>query len=171
MSTQKHAQKPPIIHPGAGNNIVVNPCQVAISIESDCLRSFDPHPANESSASMHSECGQRVWRHCLWLSSGANDWDTILEVRLFTIYFSKILPSLISSLKYHRLHPEYIHQRIARLGHAYNLRILLVVCDVVRSSSAFILYQRVFHVSQTEHQDSIREITKVKSPVLDKTPR
>lgn len=38
------------------------------------------------------------------------------------------------SLKYHRLHPEYIHQRIERLQSSYNLRILLLLCDVVRTS-------------------------------------
>jgi hypothetical protein len=38
------------------------------------------------------------------------------------------------SLKYHRLHPEYIHQRIERLGHSYNLRILLLLCDVVSTN-------------------------------------
>ena len=37
----------------------------------------------------------------------------------------------LCSLKYHRLHPEYIHQRIERLGHSYNLRILLVLNDIV----------------------------------------
>ncbi|KAJ6499213.1 restriction endonuclease type II-like protein [Mycena sanguinolenta] len=50
---------------------------------------------------------------------------------------------LFLSLKYHRLHPEYIHTRIERLGISYNLRILLVVCDV------------------TEHRDPIRELTKI----------
>ncbi|KAH8080281.1 DNA repair protein rad10 [Cristinia sonorae] len=50
---------------------------------------------------------------------------------------------LFLSLRYHRLHPEYIHQRIERLGHAYNLRILLLMCDV------------------TEHQEPIRELTKI----------
>ncbi|KAF8473780.1 restriction endonuclease type II-like protein [Gautieria morchelliformis] len=49
---------------------------------------------------------------------------------------------LYLSLKYHRLHPEYIHQRIEKLGHRYNLRILLIVCDI------------------SEHQDPIRELTK-----------
>lgn len=49
---------------------------------------------------------------------------------------------LFLSFKYHRLHPEYIHQRIERLGTSYNLRILLIVCDV------------------SEHQDCIRELTK-----------
>ncbi|TDL21709.1 DNA repair protein rad10, partial [Rickenella mellea] len=50
--------------------------------------------------------------------------------------------ALFLSLKYHRLHPEYVHQRIQRLGHAYTLRILLLMCDI------------------SEHQDPIREITK-----------
>ncbi|THH04406.1 hypothetical protein EW145_g5540 [Phellinidium pouzarii] len=51
--------------------------------------------------------------------------------------------ALFLSLKYHRLHPEYIHQRIQKLGITYNLRILLLMCDV------------------SEHQDPIRELTKI----------
>ncbi|KAJ7647244.1 restriction endonuclease type II-like protein [Roridomyces roridus] len=50
---------------------------------------------------------------------------------------------LYLSLKYHRLHPEYIHTRIEKLGHSYTLRILLIMSDV------------------TEHRDPIRELTKV----------
>ncbi|GLB37489.1 putative binding domain of DNA repair protein Ercc1 (rad10/Swi10) [Lyophyllum shimeji] len=50
---------------------------------------------------------------------------------------------LFLSLKYHRLHPEYIHIRIEKLGHSYTLRILLILCDI------------------TEHRDPIRELTKV----------
>ena len=38
---------------------------------------------------------------------------------------------LINSLKYHRLHPEYIHQRIEKMRNMYRVRILLVLCDVV----------------------------------------
>jgi len=49
---------------------------------------------------------------------------------------------LYLSLKYHRLHPEYIYQRVERLGNMYTLRILLLMCDI------------------TEHQEPIREITK-----------
>ncbi|KIY73141.1 DNA repair protein rad10 [Cylindrobasidium torrendii FP15055 ss-10] len=49
---------------------------------------------------------------------------------------------LFLSLKYHRLHPEYIITRIEHLGISYNLRILLIWCDV------------------TEHRDPIRELTK-----------
>ncbi|KAG5639406.1 hypothetical protein H0H81_002938 [Sphagnurus paluster] len=37
---------------------------------------------------------------------------------------------LFLSLKYHRLHPEYIHIRIEKLGQSYTLRILLVLCDI-----------------------------------------
>lgn len=46
---------------------------------------------------------------------------------LFLRYVRKLTPSL----RYHRLHPEYIHTRIQKLAHMYTLRVLLVVCDVV----------------------------------------
>ncbi|PBK74446.1 DNA repair protein rad10 [Armillaria solidipes] len=49
---------------------------------------------------------------------------------------------LFLSLKYHRLHPEYIHTRIEKLGHSYNLRILLILSDI------------------SEHKEPIRELTK-----------
>ncbi|KAL8765361.1 MAG: hypothetical protein Q9209_007547 [Squamulea sp. 1 TL-2023] len=38
--------------------------------------------------------------------------------------------SLFLSLKYHRLHPEYIYNRIRNLGHLYNLRVLLTMVDI-----------------------------------------
>ncbi|WWC63816.1 uncharacterized protein I303_106421 [Kwoniella dejecticola CBS 10117] len=50
---------------------------------------------------------------------------------------------LFLSLKYHRLHPEYIHTRIEKMKGNYNLRIILVLCDVA------------------EHQQSLREINKI----------
>ncbi|KAJ6625557.1 restriction endonuclease type II-like protein [Mycena sp. CBHHK59/15] len=50
---------------------------------------------------------------------------------------------LFLSLKYHRLHPEYIHTRIEKLGQSFSLRILLVLSDI------------------TEHRDPIRELTKM----------
>ena len=34
------------------------------------------------------------------------------------------------SIRYHRLHPDYIDKRIEKLKHSYNIRILLVMCDV-----------------------------------------
>ncbi|KAL9104018.1 MAG: hypothetical protein Q9163_000996 [Psora crenata] len=38
--------------------------------------------------------------------------------------------ALFLSLKYHRLHPEYIYTRIRALGHKYNLRLLLTMVDI-----------------------------------------
>ncbi|KAI4184185.1 MAG: hypothetical protein L6R41_004924 [Letrouitia leprolyta] len=38
--------------------------------------------------------------------------------------------ALFLSLKYHRLHPEYIYNRIRSLGHKYNLRVLLTMVDI-----------------------------------------
>ncbi|TXT08661.1 hypothetical protein VHUM_02789 [Vanrija humicola] len=49
---------------------------------------------------------------------------------------------LFLSLKYHRLHPEYIHGRIEKMKNAYSMRILLILCDI------------------TEHQQSLRELSK-----------
>ena len=38
--------------------------------------------------------------------------------------------ALFLSLKYHRLHPEYVYSRIRQLGKLYNLRILLAMVDI-----------------------------------------
>jgi DNA excision repair protein ERCC-1 len=38
--------------------------------------------------------------------------------------------ALYITMKYHLLNPTYIHQRIKELGRAYDLRVLLVLCDV-----------------------------------------
>ncbi|KAL1920383.1 uncharacterized protein VTP21DRAFT_760 [Calcarisporiella thermophila] len=50
---------------------------------------------------------------------------------------------LFLSLRYHRLHPEYIYQRFDKLTHAYLLRILLILVDI------------------ENHQEAIRELTKL----------
>ncbi|KAK6515007.1 ssDNA endonuclease and repair protein rad10 [Arthrobotrys conoides] len=49
---------------------------------------------------------------------------------------------LFLSLKYHRLHPEYIYTRIKSLGIAYTLRVVLVLVDT------------------EQHTDSLKELTK-----------
>ncbi|CAE6479686.1 unnamed protein product [Rhizoctonia solani] len=49
---------------------------------------------------------------------------------------------LYLSLKYHHLHPQYIFTRFEKLGRNYDIRILLILCDV------------------SEHQNSIKELTK-----------
>ena len=50
--------------------------------------------------------------------------------------------ALFLSLKYHRLHPEYIYSRIRALGHKYNLRLLLTMVDI------------------TNHEESLKELSK-----------
>lgn len=46
-------------------------------------------------------------------------------------------------LRYHLLHPEYIHGRIKTLAHSYALRLMIVHCDV------------------DNHQAAMKELTKV----------
>ncbi|MCJ1357714.1 MAG: ssDNA endonuclease and repair protein rad10 [Icmadophila ericetorum] len=50
--------------------------------------------------------------------------------------------ALFLSLKYHRLHPEYIYSRIRALQHKYNLRILLTMVDI------------------QNHEESLKELSK-----------
>ncbi|KAJ0110118.1 hypothetical protein J7T55_000550 [Diaporthe amygdali] len=50
--------------------------------------------------------------------------------------------ALFLSLKYHRLHPEYIYTRIRNLQGRYNLRVLLTIVDI------------------PNHEDSLRELSK-----------
>jgi len=38
--------------------------------------------------------------------------------------------ALFLSLRYHAINPDYIHERLKKLGHSYELRVLLVQCDV-----------------------------------------
>ncbi|KAI0324078.1 DNA repair protein rad10 [Cubamyces sp. BRFM 1775] len=102
------APKPPVVVPGSGNNIIVNPCQRG-------------NPVLECIRNVGKEFGEIVADYQVGRTTGV----------------------LFLSLRYHRLHPEYIHQRIEKLGHSYNLRVLLLMCDV------------------SEHQEPIRELTKI----------
>ncbi|KAI0646264.1 restriction endonuclease type II-like protein [Trametes meyenii] len=102
------APKPPVVVPGSGNNIIVNPCQRGNPIL-ECVRNVG------------KEFGEILADYQVGRTTGV----------------------LFLSLRYHRLHPEYIHQRIEKLGHSYNLRVLLLMCDV------------------SEHQEPIRELTKM----------
>ncbi|KAL4061871.1 restriction endonuclease type II-like protein [Scleroderma citrinum] len=105
MSTNPN---PPVVQPGAGNNIIINPNQ-RLNPVLNCIRNV-----------------------------GKEFGDIIPDYQV-----GRTTCILFLSLKYHRLHPEYIHMRITKLGRSYNLRILLIMCDV------------------TEHQELIRELTKV----------
>ncbi|KAF8259041.1 restriction endonuclease type II-like protein [Lactarius quietus] len=107
-STTGKQRQPPVVQPGSGNSIIINPCQRLNPIV-ECIRNVP------------KEFGDITPDYHVGRTTGV----------------------LFLSLRYHRLHPEYIHQRIERLGQAYNLRILLLMCDI------------------SEHQDPIRELTKV----------
>ena len=37
----------------------------------------------------------------------------------------------LCSLRYHQLHPDYIHHRLRLLGRSFDLRVLLVQVDIV----------------------------------------
>lgn len=50
--------------------------------------------------------------------------------------------ALFLSLKYHRLHPEYIYSRIRALGQKYRLRIILIIVDI------------------QNHEDPLKELSK-----------
>lgn len=75
----------------------------------------------------------------------------LTNLRSFAWEYSEILAdyvlgsttcALFLSLKYHRLHPEYIYNRIKGLQGKYSLRILLTLVDI------------------TNHEDSLKELTK-----------
>lgn len=44
---------------------------------------------------------------------------------------SQALPLPAPSLRYHNLHPDYIHGRLQSLGKSFALRVLLIQVDVV----------------------------------------
>lgn len=53
-------------------------------------------------------------------------------VAMVTCYCDIVMLCVLSSIRYHSLHPEYIHERLRALGKMYLLRILLVHVDTVR---------------------------------------
>ncbi|KAF8432078.1 restriction endonuclease type II-like protein [Terfezia claveryi] len=54
---------------------------------------------------------------------------------------------LFLSLKYHRLHPEYIYNRVKLLGHSYSLRILLVMVDIENHQSPLLELSKTCHLN------------------------
>lgn len=57
--------------------------------------------------------------------------------------FNQTTGSLFLSLKYHKLHPDYLDLRLKRINQAYDLKILLCLCDI------------------QDHELVLREITKI----------
>ncbi|XP_008850257.1 DNA excision repair protein ERCC-1 isoform X2 [Nannospalax galili] len=61
--------------------------------------------------------------------------------------------ALFLSLRYHHLHPDYIHERLQSLGKTFALRVLLVQVDVV-SPSDILLFQK-------DPQHALKELAKM----------
>lgn len=76
--------KPPVVQPGVGKNIIVNPNQVGSrmtrSDESGLLVSIG---ALEPSSRMHPKRGQGIWRHCPRFPGWSYDVHTISQVCVF----------------------------------------------------------------------------------------
>ncbi|KAG6903045.1 hypothetical protein C0995_007478 [Termitomyces sp. Mi166 len=138
---------PPAVPPvvlGTGNNILVNPLQAQRG--NSVLDNIKNVGKEFSDIVVDYQVGRTTG--VLFLRSVLRSKD---GTRLTTL-----------SLKYHRLHPEYIHIRIEKLGHSYTLRILLVLCDIVGSFSA-VKFEEAGHylatLKQFEHKppDMIKE--------------
>ena len=158
MASNPTSDNPPVVIPASGNNIIISPLQV-------CSGAFQGNTlklriAREPRTGMHQKCWEGIWGHCGRLSSWTDNRSSVLEVRPYQNPCAHSLSSF-NSLKYHRLHPEYIHTRIEKLGLSYNLRILLVLCDIVRDHLQLSPLSNSSTL-QAEHREPVRELTKVK---------
>jgi len=123
---------PPVVIRGSGNNIIVNPSQVCAHLlvpGNDTTGS-----EREQGARIHQECRTGIRGHCCRLPSGQDHGSPFSQVTANGATVE--IFSRRSSLKYHSLRPDYILTRIEKLGRNYDLRILLVLCDVVRQPRA-----------------------------------
>lgn len=117
-------RQPPVVHPSSGNSIIINPCQRLNPIV-ECIRNVPKEFGDILPDYQVGKTTGVLFLRCLHLPSSS------------TPPAERILRFWDHSLRYHRLHPEYIHQRIERLGLSYNLRILLLMCDIVRPPYPF----------------------------------
>jgi DNA excision repair protein ERCC-1 len=120
-SSKGKERQPPVVQPSSGNAIIVNPCQ-RLNPVVECIRNVP------------KVFGDILPDYQVGRTTG------VLFLRFLPLPCRPTRDGLLSiclgmypSLRYHRLHPEYIHQRIERLGQSYNLRILLLMCDIVRT--------------------------------------
>jgi DNA excision repair protein ERCC-1 len=139
-------RQPPVVHPASGNSIIINPCQRLNPIV-ECIRNVPKEFGDILPDYQVGKTTGVLFLRCLHLPSSS---IPLAE---------RILRFWVRSLRYHRLHPEYIHQRIERLGQSYNLRILLLMCDIVCPPPFSRL--TLLNDSQSEHQEAIRELTRV----------
>lgn len=142
------------------NTILINVCQVSFSAiarkeaidATNRVRAqfkltfeFSGRAEGQSSDHQHSFRGVGVRRHQGGLPGRRHFRCSLPLVRPvllpFLLHFADARN--VSRLRYHLLHPEYIHGRIKNLGQSYGLRLMIVHCDV------------------DNHQAAMRELTKV----------
>jgi Binding domain of DNA repair protein Ercc1 (rad10/Swi10) len=111
-------RQPPVVQPASGNSIIINPCQ-RLNPVVECIRNVPKEFGDILPDYQVGKTTGVIFLRCLHLPFPSLPAERILRLWDY-------------SLRYHRLHPEYIHQRIERLGQSYNLRILLLMCDIVR---------------------------------------
>ena len=62
VDTSVSKPKPPVIQPGTGNNIIINPRQVSSIYVFRFIPEFHSQIEVESSSRVHPECWEGVWR-------------------------------------------------------------------------------------------------------------
>lgn len=144
-AAEKPVNKPVHLPSGSRKTIVVNACQVRFHREAVGVRKL-------ISSLLYSAAIQSSKRSGTLDGSMVTSYQTIKSVQIPVCFICRVsdplktLPlreisfaSLFFSLrlKYHRLHPEYLHTRIEKLKGMYLLRVLLIICDVVSVSLAF----------------------------------
>ena len=70
----------------------------------------------------------------------------------------------LCSVRYHVLHPEYIHARLQQLGKAFDTRVLLLLVDTVSKIAHLPMHVcgcDMSYRSQTDYQQTLQEVTKV----------
>ena len=77
-------EKPPVVQPGVGNNIIINPNQVSPLITrnvqlTDISGALEPSPRN------HTQCGQRIRRYRPRFSGWPYDVYIIPQVHFFFV--------------------------------------------------------------------------------------
>lgn len=101
-------------------------------------------PQESLDATLHPNLTDReshvlIQPHVLYVSHKQKGNAVLNYVRNVPTAFSRMVPdyimsakrcALFLSCKYHALYPQYIHRRIAELGHDFELRVLLVLVDV-----------------------------------------
>jgi len=87
--------------------------------------------------------------HVLHVSTKQRGNGVLRFIRNVPFAYTKIAPdyilgpnrcALFLSFKYHNLHPNYIHRRIAEIKSDYDLRVLLCLVDVDDNASIILLY-------------------------------